>query len=266
MKVPRFGEIHWYFPFGDAEECTHCVIFNVREQTWYDNACPRSAGFYSQVFHYPVMADATANPQLQSLTLTGGAGTISTGDVIRGVTSGALGTVVYISGTVYLIANTGSGDTYIDGEGIEDVTSGATRTITLIKPLYAAHLHEKGYDAIIGDSVAAIESYFETADFGLPTGGAQPNQITGLNRWTRLVRVEPDFLQEGEMSVYVTGREFANAAETVSTAYNFDNTTGKVDMREQCREIRVKFVSNVVGGYYEMGRVILHTEPGDIRS
>jgi hypothetical protein len=37
-------------------------------------------------------------------------------------------------------------------------------------------------------------------------------------------------------------------------------------MREQRRMIRLRFNSNEVDGFYEMGRVILHTEPGDIRS
>ena len=46
-KVPRFGEIWWCFPYGEAEECTHAIIYNVRENTWYDTifpVCGRSCG------------------------------------------------------------------------------------------------------------------------------------------------------------------------------------------------------------------------------
>jgi hypothetical protein len=127
-------------------------------------------------------------------------------------------------------------------------------------------IHERGRDSVDGDSVSAIESYFTTADFGLPTGGAQPNAPQGLNRWTRVMRVEPDFIQEGEMTMQVLGREFANLPETTSSGYNFTNETDRLDTREQARQVRLKFISNTVGGHYEMGRVLLHLQPGDVRS
>jgi hypothetical protein len=174
--------------------------------------------------------------------------------------------VVSISGTDYTVDLLSTGTDFTAGETVQDVTSGATRTLTVSKPQYSAYLHEKGTDAVIGDQVVAIESYFETADFGYPTGGAQTNQVTGENRWTRITRIEPDFVQTGSMDVFVLGKEFANSPETISSAYNFTNSDGKVDMREQRREIRLKFVSNEVGGHYEMGRVILHTTQGDKRS
>ena len=60
-KVPRFGEIWWFYPRGDATECTDAIIYNVRENTWYDageaRGAQRSAGYFSQVFAYPVAAD-----------------------------------------------------------------------------------------------------------------------------------------------------------------------------------------------------------------
>ena len=40
VKVPRFGEIWWMYPRGDAIECTHAIIYNVRENTWYDTPLP----------------------------------------------------------------------------------------------------------------------------------------------------------------------------------------------------------------------------------
>jgi hypothetical protein len=56
-KVPRFGEIWWCYPRGDATECTHAVIYNVRENTWYDTELPnggRSAAEFVSVYQYPI--------------------------------------------------------------------------------------------------------------------------------------------------------------------------------------------------------------------
>jgi hypothetical protein len=30
-KVPRFGEIWWFYPKGDSEECNDAIIYNIRE-------------------------------------------------------------------------------------------------------------------------------------------------------------------------------------------------------------------------------------------
>lgn len=266
MKIPRFGEIHWYFPFGDATECTNCVIFNVREGIWYDNALTRSAGFYSQVFKYPVMANPTESSTEIAITLSGVADTFDINDQVIGSTSGASGTIVdKISSTYYV--HMSQDDVFLEvGETLTDLTGGATGAVATVTNLYGLYLHEKGTDAVEGDFTNAIDSYALTADFGLPTGGAKQNDITGLNRWTRLVRIEPDFILEGDMEVSVVGREFAQGAETETAPEVFDSSTERIDLRTQTREIRLKFRSNTTGGHFEMGRVLLHTEPGDLRS
>lgn len=66
-KVPRFGEIWWCFPRGNATECNHAVIYNWRENTWYDTPLPgagRSDGIYAKVYNKPFMAgvDAVTGP------------------------------------------------------------------------------------------------------------------------------------------------------------------------------------------------------------
>jgi hypothetical protein len=58
FKIPRFGEIWWCYPRGDATECTHAVIFNIKENTWYDTELPnggRSAGEFSPVYAAPIL-------------------------------------------------------------------------------------------------------------------------------------------------------------------------------------------------------------------
>jgi hypothetical protein len=45
----------------------------------------------------------------------------------------------------------------------------------------------------------------------------------------------------------------------------FSPDTGKIDMRQQRREIRLRFRSNVSGGDYQMGKVLLSVTLGDVR-
>jgi hypothetical protein len=60
FKVPRRGEIWWCYPRGIAMECTHAVIYNVREGYWYDTVLPdggRCAGVFAKVYNLPFMVD-----------------------------------------------------------------------------------------------------------------------------------------------------------------------------------------------------------------
>lgn len=63
-KVPRFSEIWWCFPYGNAVECTHAVIYNYKEKSWYDTVLPlsmRTAGAFAQSYRFPFMCDFTPN-------------------------------------------------------------------------------------------------------------------------------------------------------------------------------------------------------------
>jgi hypothetical protein len=61
-KVAEWGEIWWFFPKGaTATECNHAVIYNVRENTWYDTPINRSCGDFDQKFQYPIWADNVAS-------------------------------------------------------------------------------------------------------------------------------------------------------------------------------------------------------------
>ena len=60
----RWGEIWWCFPFGDATECTHALIYNIRENIWYDTALVggnRSSAVSSPLLGFPVMGGTDAN-------------------------------------------------------------------------------------------------------------------------------------------------------------------------------------------------------------
>lgn len=50
MKIPRYGEIWWCYPRGTSTECSHAVIYNYRENIWYDTPLPntgRSSGLHA---------------------------------------------------------------------------------------------------------------------------------------------------------------------------------------------------------------------------
>jgi len=354
-KVPRFGEIWWFYPRGDATECTDAIIYNTRENVWYDAGeaagVRRSAGYFSQVFAYPVQAawDATTETVVTTgsfLTLSGstlvytdtyngdiildqlvsGSG-ITSGTTVNGITSsnikalytlvggslytngtytnvsltggsgaGAKATIVVSGAAVTSVTITARGSAYavdntlsasaasIGGTGsgfsikVQTIyqqaillsaaaTASATTTLTFsTQPdLIQIFQHEIGVDNINGQDVLAIESFFETSDLGWVAGGPSQPAPVGMNKWERLERVEPDFLMEGEMSLIITGRPFAQSVDKESDPYVFDKNTGKIDMREQRREIRLRFISDVAGGDYQLGKTLLHADIGDTR-
>jgi hypothetical protein len=144
-------------------------------------------------------------------------------------------------------------------------TTTETLTFSSQPDLIKVYQHEIGTDEIDGQNVLAIQSYFETSDLGLVTGGPSQPSMEGLNRWLRLERVEPDFIMTGDMNLYVTGRPYAQVEDKTSDPYVFGPNTNKIDMKEQRRELRLKFESNEAGGNYQMGRVLLSATFGDVR-
>lgn len=195
FKVPRYGEIWWCYPRGSATECTHAVIYNVRENTWYDTELPnagRSAATYANAYACPVTT------------------------------------------------------------GVVDSGSG-----------YKVWFHEQGVDEISGQVIEPVPSWFETADMSAVA-------TKGTNTALRITQIEPDFVQAGDMTVQVTGRANARAPEVYSSQFTIvdpANVTQPYEqitmLKEQRRELRLKFMSNTVGGDYQMGQVLGHMGTGD---
>ena len=278
-KVPRFGEIWWFYPSGTATECNDAVIYNVRENVWYDAGfavgAQRSAGYFSQVFHYPISSDWNVNATGGILTATitnAGAGytngTYNNTVLTGGSGTGATANITVAGNVVTAVVINGHGINYVIGNTLSaSITGGAgfVLTVNTLMSFVSLYQNEIGTDKVSGALSVAIESYFETSDLGLVAGGPSQSSPVGENRWLRLERVEPDFIQEGDMDLYVTGRPFAQTADVTSAAYTFSSSTGKIDMREQRRELRLKFVSNVAGGDYQVGKILLDADVGDSR-
>ena len=69
FKVPRYGEIWWCAPMFGATEPSHAVIYNLRENCWYDTALPAnfSAAYFAQGFRYPLIMRGQAGGAVLSL-------------------------------------------------------------------------------------------------------------------------------------------------------------------------------------------------------
>jgi len=278
-KVPRFGEIWWFYPSGTATECNDAVIYNVRENVWYDAGfavgAQRSAGYFSQVFHYPITTDwnvnATGGILTATITNAGSAytnGTYNNTVLTGGSGTGATANITVAGNVVTAVVINGHGINYVVGNTLSATIAGGSGfvlTVATLMSFVSLYQNEIGTDKVVGALSTAIESYFETNDVGLVSGGPSQPSPVGENRWLRLERVEPDFIQEGDMDLYVTGRPFAQTADVTSAAYTFSSSTGKIDMREQRRELRLKFVSNVAGGDYQLGKILLDADVGDSR-
>jgi hypothetical protein len=130
---------------------------------------------------------------------------------------------------------------------------------------YTLWQHETGVDEVYTNNVNAIDSYFETNALGTRMGLVGTAEQPGDNVWTRCERIEPDFIQVGDMTVVVTGNGYADDTPQPSEPYTFSPTTLKVDMKEQRREMRLIFRSNTQNGDYFMGRVLLSADTGDVR-
>ena len=199
IKHPRFNELWWFWPKGNATECTDVIIYNIKEKTWYDTRWAqdqqaRSCGIYSSLFNYPLMFGLDASSSEK----------------------------------------------------------------------YSLWQHEFGTDRIENGQSYAIRSYFETTDIAYCADIAT-GQWVGDDRWVELKRVEPDFIQNGEMILTIKGRKYAVAQDENSTPFRYDPDTTKIDMKEQRRQLSFRFESNVVGGTYQTGKILLHTEKGDAR-
>jgi hypothetical protein len=267
-KVPRFGEIWWFYPRGDATECTDAIIYNVREKVWYDAGkapgAQRSAGWFTEVFPKPIWGDYNSNTIVQfqgsvsGTTLTVSAinfGSLAIGQIIKGVDVP----------DQMVITALGSGSGGVGTYTVYNPTSTTVSSRIMTVNGYTIWQHETGTNQTYLTHVDAIYSAFETPVLGANVGLVGSVQQPGDNNWTRCERIEPDFIQNGQMSVIVTGKGYADDTDVPSDPYNFDSTTLKIDMREQRREMRLRFESNTYNGDYQMGKIVLSVETGDVR-
>ena len=88
------------------------------------------------------------------------------------------------------------------------------------------------------------------------------------NKALQVLMVEPDFVQSGDMTMQVVGRANARSPEVETEQHVIVETPQTpqeqvVYFKTQRRELRFRFVSNTVGGDYQMGLILAHIKSGD---
>lgn len=197
FKVPRFGEVWWCYPRGSATECTHAIIYNIRENTWYDTPLPdsgRSSGLYAKVYNRPFMVGVDPDDSDQ----------------------------------------------------------------------YILWQHESDLDKILSTLIEPINSFFETNEISM----LESPQTGGKSTYAG--RLEPDFVQVGDMTLTVKGRTNARSPVITGETFTFPDVASEPDqetvkLREVRRLMSFRFGSNTLGGNYEMGENYVHIAPADGR-
>lgn len=291
-KIPRYNEIWFFYPRGSAEECTDAIIYNTKDQIWYDAGqavgAQRSCGYTTELLPTPIWADwnyapyyaapvkiiATPSglsaPAANQLYLAGNQTILfSPGDTLT-FSRDATAAYYTITTSTSIINTSGA-----PAPGVTLVTCATSfapavsvgQNVYNISGGYSIWQHEFGQDAVSLIGSSAIYSSITTSDISWIGGSPSGDNAQGVNRRMHLRRFEPNFLQSGTLALTVLGRKFADddVQSQVAGPYFFDDTIGKIDLRVEFRLMRLKFESNQLGGSFEMGRNIITCEYGDER-
>lgn len=289
-KVPRYNEIWFFYPRGNSTECTDAIIYNVKDKLWYDAGespgAQRSSGYTTEVFPTPIWADWNYNvdyspartliatptgepaPNTYQFYLSGDqTPSFSPGTAIQFSNTPLESQVYHITSSTFVF-NTTIGDPGATLVTCSEVLTPAVTAGDVVYTVYGGYgiyQHEYGVNNVTLNRELAIRSNFTTCDISWVGGTPSEDTAAGINRRIHLRRVEPDFVQTGPMTMTIVGRPFAQGDVTTQGPFPFDPDTGKIDLRNENRETRLKFESDVLNGNYEMGRVLITAEFGDER-
>jgi hypothetical protein len=290
-KIPRYNEIWFFYPRGTNTECTDAIIYNVKDKLWYDAGsavgAQRSCGYTTELFPTPIWADWNYNPIYSSPATViahpaslpapaanqvylGGdeTGTFSPGDSLTFDTANSFNNsyLVTASQNIYNTTVLPPGVTLVTVSENFDTVPTPGSLAYYVTGGYNIWQHEFGQNQIGLNGEVAVYSSITTSDVSWLTGSPSGDNLVGVNRRMHLRRVEPNFLQTGNMAMTILGRKFAGGqSEEDSGPYYFDQNTGKIDLRVEHRLVRLKFESNELNGNYEMGRNLITAEFGDER-
>jgi len=290
-KVPRFNEIWFFYPRGEATECTDVIIYNTKDQIWYDTGMAlgsqRSCGYTTELLPTPLWADWNYDviysaPRVIVTTPTGLSApaanqfylhgdetpTFSPGDSVSFFRSPDAATYVIASSVNIYNTTIGTpGVTLVTCTTNFDPVVAPGQDVFYITGGYNIWQHEFGHDRVGLTGSTAIYSSITTSDISWVGGTPSGDSAQGINRRMHLRRFEPNFLQTGVIGLTILGRKFADddVDSQTSGPYFFDDKVGKIDLRVEYRLMRLQFESNELGGSFEMGRNIITCEYGDER-
>jgi hypothetical protein len=124
---------------------------------------------------------------------------------------------------------------------------------------YSLFQHEQGNNAEFVDTGPnAIQSFVETSVMQKGIGAKY-----GDGEWMALDGFEPDFSQVGDMMITVTGKNTANGSDLAGPVRSFTSSDEYVSIREERRQMRLRFESNTQDGFYQSGQHWMHVSEGD---
>lgn len=204
VKNAKYGEIWWFYPVKNVAGNSRAIVYNKRENFWYDTAVPRNAGTFSNNFGFMVThGTALVNPDNQN----------------------------YLWRHEFNTAQ----ERIVNGGGVREPIPSY-----FVAPLF---------------SWAAFPPKLSKQ--------SQPAQL--VNRWVDLQRIEPDFVDTDPIAnfdVEISTQEYAQSKSTPPVVIPFTNTTDKIDVRAQGRNITLKFSSS---NKFEVGQIMLLLGLGDGR-
>jgi len=288
-KVPRYNEIWFFYPRGTSTECNDAIIYNVKDDLWYDagmaEGARRSCGYVTEIFPRPIWCGWEFNGIIgTSYTLLYGPSNGSPATTANQVI--AAGDLTTNPAGSYMIFNDDFDQDFdninqIVAAVFTDSPTGGTTLITFADPVvagvttgstmsqatggYCIWEQEFGKNKITATEEFAIDSYVETSDISFVGGTPAEDSPISINRRMHITRVEPDFNQVGDMELVVVGRPFAQSESQENGPFTWPDTAGKIDLRVENRLTNLRFRSNVIDGDYEAGRILITAEPGDER-
>jgi hypothetical protein len=188
-----------------------------------------------------------------------------TGQVLTGAFSGANGTVVRATEkSINLVDVSGA---FVPFETLTGGSGASSRALaaTYSQTLSGVYAHETGWDKVVGQDVTAIPASFKTCNFGLAVGGPFDDAPQTIDTMTRLVNLEPDLGQIGDLTMRVYGKSYAAQPYKVLSTDIVTPDTVFVAPRVQERILQIEFESNTVGGFFQLGQTLVEIEPGDER-
>jgi hypothetical protein len=289
-KVPRFNEIWFFYPRGEATECTDAIVYNVKDDLWYDagqaDGARRSCGYTTEIFPRPIWCGWEFNGVVgQSYTLLYGPNRGSS-PVTTAYQVIAAGDLTTNPAGSYMVFNDNFSGGFknlnqIASAVFSNSTTGGTTLLTFVDPVtptvtagsvmsqaaggYVIWEQEFGKNKVTATEEFAIDSYVETSDISFVGGTPAEDSPVSINRRMHVTRIEPDFNQVGDMDLTVVGRPFAQSETRESGPFTYADTDGKIDLRVENRLTSLRFRSNVIDGDYEAGRILITAEIGDER-
>jgi len=283
-KVPRYNEIWFFYPRGTETECTDAIIYNVKDKIWYDagqaEGARRSSGYTTEIFPTPIWAswDYNTSYSIEYDVVATPSG--MTAPTIYQIYGPGNITPTFSPGSYLTLSQIAFDPIYQIASSIYNVAHNVTLiTVTSAFPSilnvdtafysigggYGIWQHEVGLNKVTLNAETAILSNFTTCDISWVGGSPTAHNSPSINRRTHLRRIEPDFVQAGTLNMSVLGKPFAQGLEEDSGPFPFTPDIGKIDLRIEHREVRLKFESNEIEGNYELGRILITAEFGDER-